>query len=72
MPEFFLVAAFRARTRRSLSRDFVVDREGLEETAAWFDGELRVVDGLAHDVMLDAEWRVAADAIDDWLERNNL
>lgn len=54
------------------SRDFVVDREGLEETAAWFDGELRVVDGLAHDVMLDAEWRVAADAIDDWLERNNL
>jgi len=54
------------------SRDFVVDREGLEETAAWFDGELRVVDGLAHDVMLDAKWRVAADAIDDWLERNNL
>ena len=54
------------------SRDFVVDREGLEETSAWFAGELRVVDGLAHDVMLDADWRVAADAIDDWLERNNL
>lgn len=48
--------------------DFIVDREGLEETALYFgieSGPL-VVDS-PHDVMLGAKWRNAADALEKWV-----
>ena len=54
--------------------DFVVDREGLEETARWFGtrAELVVEPSLAHDVMLDADWEIAAARIERWLVDNGL
>lgn len=54
--------------------DFVVDREGLEETASWFAprAELVVEPSLAHDVMLDADWEIAAARIERWLVDNGL
>lgn len=52
--------------------DFVVDREGLDETAKFYDTDAVVLPRVAHDVMLDVRWRDAADAIHDWLVANNL
>ena len=52
--------------------DFVVDREGLDETAKFYDVEPVILSRVAHDVMLDVRWRDAADAIDAWLNANNL
>lgn len=52
--------------------DFVVDREGLDETAKFYDTDAVVLRRVAHDVMLDVRWRDAADAIHDWLVANNL
>jgi pimeloyl-ACP methyl ester carboxylesterase len=43
--------------------DTVVDVEGLEELAAAYGTTAVVVDGLAHDVMLDARWREVAAAV---------
>jgi len=55
-------------------RDFVVDREGLEETARWFEprSTLVVVPGVAHDVMLDAGWERVARELDAWLDEHDL
>ena len=55
-------------------RDFVVDREGLEETARWFEprATLAVVPGVAHDVMLDAGWERVARELDRWLDEHDL
>ena len=53
--------------------DFVVDRQGLEETAAWYDSEAGrpvVLPNAAHDVMLDTRWLVAAQTIEKWIETN--
>ena len=55
-------------------RDFVVDREGLEETARWYGAAaaLDVLGGVAHDVMLDRDWERAARALENWLIENDL
>lgn len=55
-------------------RDFVVDREGLEETARWFEprATLAVVPGVAHDVMLDVGWERVARELDAWLDEHDL
>ena len=53
--------------------DFVVDRQGLEETAAWYDSEAGrpvVLPNTAHDVMLDTRWLVGAQTIEKWIETN--
>lgn len=49
--------------------DFVVDVEGLEETAAWAGaaGGAVVLEGTAHDVMLDTRWEGAAAALEGWM-----
>mmetsp|Transcript_9339 Transcript_9339/g.19999 ORF Transcript_9339/g.19999 Transcript_9339/m.19999 type:complete len:401 (-) Transcript_9339:64-1266(-) len=47
--------------------DFIVDREGVEETARFFNVEPVFVDS-PHDVMLTNKWQNGADAILTWLE----
>lgn len=49
--------------------DFIVDREGVEETARYFgvDGPVTMVDS-PHDVMLGRNWREGADVLMEWLE----
>ena len=48
--------------------DFVVDRQGLEETAAWYDSDAVVLPNTAHDVMIDTRWLVGAQTIEKWIE----
>lgn len=49
--------------------DTVVDVEALEELAAYCGAQAPVViEGLAHDVMLDARWREAAGALRAWVD----
>ena len=50
------------------TRDFIVDKEGNEETAKYFGLEEPVMVDSPHDVMLGANWRKAADALAEWLE----
>ena len=54
--------------------DFVVDAEGLEETARHYatDGRPVVLPNTAHDVMLDTRWIVAAKTIEKFIENNVL
>ena len=53
--------------------DRLVDRKAAQETAAYHGGAWRVhveeLEGLAHDAMLDARWRDAAQAVQRWLAR---
>lgn len=48
-------------------RDKLVDKEGVEETARFVDAEPPVFLPTAHDAMLDPEWRLAANALLQWL-----
>ena len=48
--------------------DFVVDVEGLQETAAWGNTEAVVLQRTAHDVMLDTRWEGGARALESWME----
>ena len=53
--------------------DVMVDRAGAEEGAAYFGGpggvtEVVMWEGVAHDCMLDAGWRAAADSLRRWLD----
>ncbi|OAY65859.1 hypothetical protein ACMD2_11209 [Ananas comosus] len=52
------------------SNDFIVDAEGLTETAKFYQVEPVCVEGLAHDLMLDYGWEKGAQIILSWL--NNL
>jgi len=47
--------------------DVIVDKEALEEAAAAHGVEPVVLQGVAHDAMLGARWKMAADAILGWL-----
>lgn len=49
--------------------DFVVDEEGLEETAAWGRTEAVILERTAHDLMLDTRWEAAAAALGEWVDR---
>jgi pimeloyl-ACP methyl ester carboxylesterase len=51
-------------------RDAVIPRKRLMETAKLYGTGLEVLDDLAHDVMIDVEWRKAADLINSWLKKN--
>jgi len=44
-----------------------VDREGVEEMAAFADAGQAAFLPLPHDVMLATEWRTAAQALLDWV-----
>eukprot|EP00930_Biecheleria_cincta_P038021 TRINITY_DN26121_c0_g1_i2.p1 TRINITY_DN26121_c0_g1~~TRINITY_DN26121_c0_g1_i2.p1 ORF type:complete len:406 (-),score=47.25 TRINITY_DN26121_c0_g1_i2:70-1260(-) len=49
-------------------KDVIVDREALEETAmAHGLASPVILEGVAHDAMLDTQWRKAADEIFSWL-----
>lgn len=48
-------------------QDKLVDREGVEEMAAFAEAGPPLFLPLAHDVMLVTEWRTAAEALLDWL-----
>lgn len=48
--------------------DSIIDTEALQETATTFGCEAVVLEGMAHDVMLDIGWERAATALLQWLE----
>ncbi|KAI4352218.1 hypothetical protein L6164_006491 [Bauhinia variegata] len=47
--------------------DFIVDAEGLNETARFYGVTPLCVEGVAHDMMLDISWEKGADVILSWL-----
>ncbi len=49
--------------------DRVVPRAALDRTAARFGGAPLLFPGMAHDLMLDTNWREPIDAIIDWLTK---
>ncbi|KAL3936242.1 MAG: hypothetical protein SGBAC_008400 [Bacillariaceae sp.] len=53
------------------TRDFLVDREGVDETAQYFGVETTMVES-PHDVMIGECWQNGADTIYEWLQSNGL
>jgi pimeloyl-ACP methyl ester carboxylesterase len=51
-------------------KDAVISKKRLAKTAKLYGIELSRLDELAHDVMLDVEWRKAADLVNSWLNEN--
>ncbi|KAJ1391430.1 Alpha/Beta hydrolase fold [Sesbania bispinosa] len=49
------------------SNDFIVDEEGLKETAKFYGVSPICVEGVAHDMMLDTSWEKGAEVILSWL-----
>ncbi|OVA04972.1 hypothetical protein BVC80_1211g35 [Macleaya cordata] len=49
------------------SDDFIVDAEGLRETAMFYGVEPVCVKGVAHDMMLDCSWDKGAQVVLSWL-----
>lgn len=49
-------------------RDFIVDREGVEETATYFGVEPPTFVDSPHDVMLGRNWENAANTIQNWVQ----
>lgn len=47
--------------------DFILDKQGIEETASFLGTKEVMVPGIAHDVMLDMGWRDAADVLKSWM-----
>lgn len=48
--------------------DFIVDAEGLRQTADFYGVEPVCLDGVAHDLMLDSTWEKGAETILSWLK----
>ncbi|KAG0569225.1 hypothetical protein KC19_6G075000 [Ceratodon purpureus] len=48
--------------------DFILDKQGIEETASFLGTKEVIVPGIAHDVMLDMGWRDAADVLKSWMQ----
>ncbi|XP_020251828.1 uncharacterized protein LOC109829129 isoform X2 [Asparagus officinalis] len=53
------------------SNDFIVDKEGLHETAKFFDVQEVSIQGVAHDIMLDSSWEKGAETILSWLKSSS-
>ncbi|KAM0904571.1 hypothetical protein ACQ4PT_017931 [Festuca glaucescens] len=51
------------------SNDFIVDAEGLSETARFYNVQPVCVEGVAHDMMLDCSWEKGAKIILSWLDK---
>lgn len=49
-------------------KDFVVDQEGVEETARFLGVKPVFIPEGYHDVMLGPKWRLSADVIANWLQ----
>lgn len=50
------------------SEDRFIRREDLWATAIWYGADAQVLDGLSHTLMLDPDWKAAADGLLSWLE----
>lgn len=50
--------------------DFIVDKEGVEETAVYFGVERPIIVDSPHDIMLGGKWENAAQELSKWLEMN--
>ncbi|RWW22215.1 hypothetical protein GW17_00013598, partial [Ensete ventricosum] len=50
------------------SDDFIVDTEGLQETARFYGVQAVCVEGVAHDMMLDTTWEKGAQTFLSWLQ----
>jgi hypothetical protein len=48
--------------------DFIIDKEGVVETAVYLGVEPVFIPDAYHDVMLGPKWRLSADVIAKWLE----
>lgn len=48
--------------------DFILDREGISESAAFLDTKEVIIPGVAHDIMLDTSWREAAEVLSSWMD----
>lgn len=62
-PPFLVVGA---------TEDFIVDKEGNQETALYFGLNTPVVVDSPHDVMLGKKWKTAATAVQEWLQESVL
>ncbi|GAU16491.1 hypothetical protein TSUD_167230 [Trifolium subterraneum] len=49
------------------NNDFIVDAEGLKETAEFYGVSPVCIEGVAHDMMLDTSWDKGAEVIISWL-----
>ena len=50
-------------------RDYFIRPPAIRRTAEACDAECTILPGVAHDMMLDAGWRQAAEAMLEWLQR---
>ena len=50
-------------------RDYFIRPSAIRRTAEAYDAECTILPGVAHDMMLDAGWRQAAEAMLEWLQR---
>ncbi|XP_042507004.1 uncharacterized protein LOC122082464 isoform X2 [Macadamia integrifolia] len=49
--------------------DFIVDAQGLDETARFYGVQPVCTEGVAHDMMLDCSWEKGAEVILSWLKQ---
>ena len=49
--------------------DYFIRPSAIRRIAGAYDAESRILPGVAHDMMLDAGWRDAAEAMLEWLQR---
>ena len=49
--------------------DFIVDLEGVKETAQFLGVQPVFIPGLYHDVMLGPKWKLSAEIIADWVKK---
>ena len=54
------------------AHDFIVDREGVDETARYFGVGMPIIIDSPHDVMLGAKWKNAAGELAKWIEKSSL
>lgn len=52
--------------------DYIVDRQGVEETARFLGTKAVFIEGVSHDLMLGAGWEKSAEVIDSWMLDNGL
>ncbi len=48
--------------------DAVVSNKNVEKTAQQYKADMKIIPNIAHDMMLDVNWRDAADVIAQWLD----
>jgi pimeloyl-ACP methyl ester carboxylesterase len=49
--------------------DFIVNQNHLEKTASGFGADFKIVKDIAHDMMLDTNWKIAADETKNFLHK---